>query len=225
MRTTLRDTLLFYAAFSVAAVLVLFVPLPGLELGPRVGLAVLLFHIALPLVGRWRRHDDWIEMWVLSLAASVFQVLPDWFLSAQLKVLVFPDGFLPIGTVSGYMAGMWAIPFFLILSVARELDGRAGPLAAYVAAGVTGGVIFVGSEATLWSLNVWYAKDVKMIYHVALYVVPPEILLSLAVYFADRVTSARSMGYRLLAAPWIALVYTGALVRSWFFIEGPGLAP
>ena len=223
MRTSLRDTFLFYAAFTVATVLILFVPVPGVELGPRIGLAVLLFNVALPLVGRWRGHDDWTRMWALCLGVSVFMVVPDWFLSAQLKTLVFPDGFLPIGTVSGYMAGMWAIPFFMILSVAREVDGRKGPLLAYIAAGVTGAVIFVGSEATLWMLNIWYARNVTMIGHVAVYVVAPEILLSVALYYTDRVTAPYAVYYRVLCGPLVAIQYSGAIILSWFFLEGPAL--
>jgi hypothetical protein len=48
----------------------------------------------------------------------MLQIWPDWFLSAQLEILVFPeDGLFKIGTVSGYMLFLWAIPFFIIHSL------------------------------------------------------------------------------------------------------------
>lgn len=224
VNASLRDTFLFYLAYAVLAGLILAAGFlngaAGGGFGPYIGAAVLLFHAALPAVGAWRGHDDWFEIWVLSLAASIWQVLPDWFLAAQLKVLVFPNDFLMIGPVSGYMAGMWAIAFFLLIRIGREFDARRGPLAAYLAALLVGGTLFVGSEATLWLIDAWRAVNVVTFYHVAYYVVGPELLLALSVYFADRVCAPYAWPWRLLLAPWIALSYTGALACAWMFLEG-----
>ncbi len=82
--------------------------------GIRMLFLVIIYNLAILLYGGWRKYDDWSNLWVFAFILSIFQVFPDWFLSAQLNILVFPeDGLAKIGTVSGYMAGLWTIPIFL----------------------------------------------------------------------------------------------------------------
>lgn len=226
MLRTVLPALGFFAALSTGIMLI---PMPA---GWRFLVCVLIFAAMFGAITYGRRNDEpelW-GFWVFATLTSIFQVLPDWFLSKILGVLVFPpDGLFKIGTVSGYMAGLWAIPFFLILISIRLLDYRKSSqdfLAAgmnyksAVVAGLVALAIFASSEATLWILNSWYAKDVLKIGHVAVYVLLPEFLLGMILYTGFFLSHERSMVLKLIAAFLISVTYTGFLALSYLFIEG-----
>ena len=59
-------------------------------------------------------------------------------------------------------------------------------------------IIFGGAEATLWRLGAWVALDVVMVGHVALYVVPPEMLLGWTTFYAYRRVGHRPLPYKLV---------------------------
>jgi len=146
--------------------------------------------------------------------------VPDWFLADVLGVLVFPEaGVFRIGAVSGYMAGLWAVPLFVIvytsLRVQEQVTRRAGDLAAFGLALLIFGV----SEATLWRLDAWRAQDVTTLGHVALYVLPPEGLLGLTTLWAYRVVRHRPYHHVLMAALLVMLVYLGSLCASYLLLE------
>tara|TARA_Y100001937_G_scaffold128230_4_gene203332 strand:+ start:33287 stop:33973 length:687 start_codon:yes stop_codon:yes gene_type:complete len=180
----------------------------------------------------YREKQRWPELWAIwtfSTVVSVFQVLPDWFLSQVLGVLVFPeDGLFKFGTVSGYMAGLWAIPFFFTLLAARSYQGsfsstqwlshgfsvRAGGVAAAVAL-----LIFATSEATLWILGSWYARDVMMLGHVALYVLIPEALLGFFLYQYFHTSQGQRPLVVVLNGLKVSILYTGCLALSYLFLE------
>ena len=79
----------FHAVFAAVAVAVLLIPVPAL--GLRVLALVVIYNVALPVFAR-RTDDDvlWVT-WVVLAPMSVLMVLPDWFLSAVLGTLRFPD--------------------------------------------------------------------------------------------------------------------------------------
>ncbi len=213
-----RDALWFYAAYSLASVVALV--LPAGSLGLRFCVLIAAYNIALPLVGRWRGHDSWIAAWVFLLPLSILQVFPDWFLSAQLGVLVFPNIGAPmIGTVSAFMALMWVIPLFIVVLVAEGIRQRAGTGAGLAAAGLSALLIFALSEAFSWRLEVWYAQGVQTWHHMALYVLPAEILLGLYTYTGFLLTRGRHIGLKLAAAASVMLLYLGALAFFYLLIE------
>jgi len=214
-----RDAIVFHGLFTLLCAVVLVAPLP-VKPGPRLLLLVMAYNLGFPLVARWRVHPDWIEVWGFALVMSLFQVFPDWFLAAQLKILVFPeDGLWKIGAVSSYMAGLWAIPFVVIILVGLGVERRTSRKAAYGAAGVAAFAIFVGSEQTLWLLSSWYAVNVSMIGHVAVYIVVPEVILGLCVYYGFTQVRQRSHWLKIPVAFLVMQLYLGSAALFYFVIE------
>ena len=119
-----RDALLIHLVFGLICVIVLLFP-AEIGIGLKMLILVLIYNFALPVFALARGRRAWIEIWLFAFILSLFQVFPDWFLSAQLNILAFPeDGFRKIGTVSLYMAGLWAIPVFIIIYVFRRVKER-----------------------------------------------------------------------------------------------------
>jgi hypothetical protein len=147
---------------------------------------------------------------------SILQIFPDWFLSSQLDVLVFPNTGGPfIGTVPLFMAGMWTIPLLLIVYIGRRVPP---PYANWAVIAVSA-ILFLGSEATLWVLPVWYAQHVTQIFHVAIYLIAPEILLGLYTFYAAEWVREKSLGYRLGAAFTVMITYLGNVSLFYLIIE------
>lgn len=122
----LRVWLLGFAGFAVLARVVLAVPVG--DLGWRILLLVVVFHLGAVLLAR-RTGDEYLwRAWTVLAPLSVVMVLPDWFLSAVLGSLEFPDTGGPfIGTVPVFMAGMWTIallPIVLVGALASQKAGR-----------------------------------------------------------------------------------------------------
>ncbi len=213
-----REALWFHLVFSVLCVPVLLVPGPGV--GVRLCILVLVYNIALPVTAKLRGHAEWAGIWLFALILSFFQVFPDWFLSAQLGVLVFPeDGFPKIGTVSGYMAGLWAIPIFIILYTASRIRARYTPAAGYAAAALLSLVIFGLSEQTVWMLPSWYAQNVHMIGHIAVYIIVPEIILGMSCVCAYELVRGRGHVAKVPAAFLVMLLYLGSAAWFYFVVE------
>jgi hypothetical protein len=214
-----RDLLWTHVAFGIVAVLVLLAP-GGLAQGWRIALLVIGYHLASVVVGLWRGHDRWLQMWWFAAVLSVFQVIPDAVLAAGLGTLVFPaDGFPDLGPVTGFMAGLWTIPIVLIVTAADAVDRRRGSRAGWLAAVVVAGAVFASSEAVLPPLGIWEPVGVTTIGHVALYVVPPELLLGAAAWWGVRTTRERPSWTVVPTAAGVSLLYTGALGASWLLLE------
>jgi hypothetical protein len=97
-----KPLIVAHLVFAMICIATLLTPFPR---GWQFALLVLLYNIGLPVLASRFQRSDWLSIWVFVLPLSIFQVFPDWWLSAQLKTLVFPeDGFFKIGTVSAYMA-------------------------------------------------------------------------------------------------------------------------
>ncbi len=213
-----RDAVIFHAAFSVLCLPVLLIP--GLETGVRLFILVALYNVALPVTAKLRGHDLWINIWLFALILSVFQVFPDWFLSHQLGILVFPeDGFVKIGTVSGYMAGLWAIPVFIIVYTSVRVGERVSLRSGYWAAALLALVIFGASEETVWMLPSWYARNVAMVSHTALYIIIPEIILGVSCLYAFIQIREKKNRIKIPAAFLVMLLYLGAAAFFYFIIE------
>jgi hypothetical protein len=218
LTTEERDAIIFHVCYSVLCLGVLLVP--GLEIGIKLFILMALYTIALPVTAKLRGYNHWINIWLFAMILSVFQVFPDWFLSRQLGVLVFPeDGFLKIGTVSGYMAGLWTIPVFIIVYVSGRIGERVSSRAAYWAAAVLALVIFVASEETVWMLPSWYARNVIMVGHTAVYIVIPEIILGVSCRYAFEQTREKSNWLKLPATFSVMLLYLGAAAFFYFVFE------
>lgn len=223
MKTTEKHSLFFHISFTILCIIVLLLPIPATN-GWRLFFLVLVYNISLPIVAQVWEHDRWMDIFLFVLPVSILQVIPDWFLSKVLGVLVFPpDGFYKIGTVSAYMAGLWTIPLFIIVYVATRFEKRypeANPLSKYLLAGGTAFLIFFLSEEFMRLIPVWYAQNVSMIGHTAIYVLFPEFVLGIFATFAYFHTEHKPFRTKLLWAIPTMAVYLGTLSFSYLFVEG-----
>lgn len=214
-----RDAIALHLWFAILATVVLLVP-ADVRVGWRIALLVAAYVVAVPALAVARKHRDWLGMWAFALVLSLLQVVPDRFLAEVLGTLEFPaDGVPDLGEVTGYMAGLWVIPLFLVLLVGRGVDTRQGRGPAYVAVLLTSAALFVGAEQFMPDLPAWRPVGVETIGNVAIYIVPAELLLGVATFYAFEQSRNRWMLVRLPIALVVMLLYLGAAVASWFTIE------
>ncbi|TGJ99349.1 hypothetical protein EHO59_15920 [Leptospira semungkisensis] len=223
MKTTEKHTILFHLAFAILCIIVLLLPIQATS-GWRLFFLVLVYNISLPIVAQIAKHDRWTDIFLFVLPLSILQVVPDWFLSKVLGILVFsPDGFYKIGTVSAYMAGLWTIPLFLIIFSATRFTKRypeANSISKYAVAGGVAFLLFALSEEASIFIPIWYAQNVSMLGHIAIYVLFPEFLLGVFATFAYFRTEHKPFRSKLLWAGATMFVYLGSLSFSYLFIEG-----
>ncbi|XDD53202.1 hypothetical protein AB3N62_12035 [Leptospira sp. WS4.C2] len=210
---------LYFSVFSIVSGLVLY--LGQAQAGIKLASLTLLFHISfagLCLVLRW--HTPF-RIWKFLVPLSILMVFPDWFLSAVLQILVFPeDGFLKIGTVSGYMAGLWAIPLFICVYTGIKLEEMSVSIVGTCLwVGICALVIFGASEATMWVLGSWYAQDVKMWGKVAYYVLVPEMILGITTYLAYQGFSYSAYIIQAAIGFLVMILYIGNLSFFYLLIE------
>ncbi|WP_412067872.1 DUF6989 domain-containing protein [Rubrivirga sp. IMCC43871] len=213
-----RDALAGHAAFGAVAVATLAAPVG--DLGWRLLALVVLYNVALPVVGHWRGHTDWVRLWAFLVPLGAFLVVPDAFLAVVLGVLDFPDTGGPrVWELPLAMAGMWTValwpPLYAADRLARGMLGWGVGWAAVLA-----GVVLVAAEATLWAVPIWRAVGVATVGPVAAYVVLPEVVLGAVAYVAYRSTVRKGLVARVAAAALVALVYLGALATAFLLIEG-----
>jgi hypothetical protein len=219
LQEDLKDFLLVNGVFIVICIIVLIIPL--IAIGPKFFILVILYNVLIPSFSIWKGYNDWINIWLFSIILSIFQIFPDWFLSAQLNVLVFPeDGFVKIGSVSGYMAGLWAIPFFTIIFFGLKAKMRYSEINAYLIVGLVALLLFGGAELTLWGLGSWYAQNVVTIFdHIAVYILIPETMLGLATFYYFNQIKEKPHIWKIPIAFLVMLIYLGAAAFFYFLFE------
>lgn len=214
-----KQALILHLIFAGICLLVLFLPI-NLAVGLKMLFLVVLYNIVMPVWGALQKHAGWVNLWLFALILSLFQVFPDWFLAAELDILVFPeDGCFKIGGVSGYMAGLWTIPIFLAVFAGDRVQRRFSKTAAYISVGAVSFILFAGSEQTLWLLPAWHAKNVFMIGHTAIYIIIPEIILGLSAFFAFQQVKNRTFWQKIAAAFLVMQLYLGSAAFFYFMIE------
>jgi hypothetical protein len=214
-----KDAILIHLAFVVSCVLIILLPL-GIEIGVKLFILVLIYNLLVIIVGIWQGHKTWLYTWLFIILISLFQIWPDWILSAEFNVLVFPqDGLFKIGDVSGYMAGLWVIPLFMILFVSQQFQERYSKKIGYLSVVLTSLLIFGLSEQLMWMLQSWYAQNVVMIGHIALYIIIPEIILGLSTYYLYEMIEEKNHIYKLPASFIVMILYLGSAVFFYFLIE------
>ncbi|MCB0914299.1 MAG: hypothetical protein KDC23_01155 [Actinobacteria bacterium] len=220
----LRTWGLAAGGFAIVAALGLAPPLG--ELGWRVLALVVVFHLGVVVLARSTRDTVLWRMWIILAPMSVLMVLPDWFLSAVLQTLYFPDTGSPfIGTVPVFMAGMWTIALMPVVVVGLVAAGRRDRatstgsfIAGAAAAGFGGLVMFFGAELLAPAIPLWEPTGVAMTAEVAGYVLIPEIVLSAAT-FAVVATSWRIPPVATASLTvLLPFTYTGLLATSYQFL-------
>ncbi|NVM35716.1 MAG: hypothetical protein HWN81_08980 [Candidatus Lokiarchaeota archaeon] len=214
-----QDFLIIHFVFAAICVLILLIPISGSN-GIKLFILVVIYNIIIPLFAYFRNHSEWINIWLFVFILSLFQVWPDWFLSAELDILVFPeDGFIKIGTISLYMAGLWAIPLFLIIFIVSYLQENYSILRVYLVVAFLSLIIFGLAEQAIWMLESWYAQNVIMIGHLALYIIIPEIILGIITFYGYNLILDKNHLLKIPVAFTIMLLYLGSAVFFYFLIE------
>jgi len=199
---------------------VLIIPIP-IAIGIKLFILVAGYNLLIPLVGLFRKYYEWVKLWVFVFLISLFQIWPDWFLSAQLNILGFPeDGLFKIGTVSGYMAGLWAIPLFLLCFIGLKIQENYSRLKALIVVGLISFTIFVFSEQTMWMLQSWYPQNVTLLFdHLAVYIIIPEVILGLSTFYYFQKTKNQHYLMLIVVAFGIMLLYLGSVSFFYFLFE------
>jgi hypothetical protein len=142
-------------------------------------------------------------------------------LSTELNVLIFPeDGLFKIGTVSGYMLGLWTIPLFIIIFTGLRIRERISEKWSYVAVLILSLIIFGGSELTMWTLNSWYPQNVVLLFeHIALYILLPEIFLGLSSFYLFIKYHSSNFWTLGIIGFIIMIIYLGNASFFYFLIE------
>jgi hypothetical protein len=212
------DLLLVHIIFMIMCVVVLL--LPGFAIGGKMFALIVAYNVLIPLVAYVRGHKEWLSIWAYVFILSLFQIFPDWFLATELEAIAFPDdGFFMIGPVSAYMAGLWAIPLFVILYMGQELGKQRSYKVAYLTVAALTLFIFWLAEETMWMLPSWYAQNVMMVGHVAVYIVIPEILLGLSTLISFEFVRDRPFWLWIIGAFTVMILYLGNVSFFYLLIE------
>jgi hypothetical protein len=217
---TTRDFILVHLIFTGICFAVLNIPIP-IAIGIKLFILIISYNLLVPLVGLFRKYSEWVKLWVFVFFISLFQIFPDWFLSAQLNVLVFPeDGLFKIGTVSGYMVGLWAIPLFILCFIGLKLKEFYSQFKAFIVVGLISMNIFMFSELTMWMLQSWYPQNVTLIMdHLAVYIIIPEVILSLSTFYYFEKIKTQHILISIVVAFGIMLLYLGSASFFYFLFE------
>jgi hypothetical protein len=214
-----KDIIIVHTIFGLICSIVLLLPLKQ-PIGIRMMALVIIYNLIMPLWGMFRRDPEWLNLWLFSFILSPLMIFPDWFLSKYLGILVFPaDGLFKIGTVSGYMLGIWVLPVFIIVFISERIYIRYSTRAAYTAASLASLFFFTMSEHFFRLLPAWYAQNVYMIGQVAIYAIIPKIIFGLTAYFGYHYTSKLSNWYKFPAAFLVMQLYLGSAVFFYFLVE------
>ncbi|MHA2430542.1 MAG: DUF6989 domain-containing protein [Promethearchaeota archaeon] len=213
-----KDFIYTHLIFIIICIIILLIPF---SIGIRLFALIIIYNILVSVVGKIRKHSNWFNLWIYVSLLSLFQIFPDWFLSAQLNILVFPeDGLFKIGTVSGYMLGLWVIPLFIIIFIGLRSMEKYSKRTTYFIISLLSLLIFGFAEATMWMLPSWYPQNVTTILgHVALYIIVPEILFGLVSYYLFIKTKDTNYLKYIGVAFLIMLLYLGSASFFYFFIE------
>lgn len=160
------------------------------------------------------------RIWSFAAVLSLFQIFADWYLSSYLEVLVFPDdGLFKIGPVSGYMAGLWTIPFFMIIWIAFRIEQEFDYQRSVISSMLVSFSIFTISEMSLWKFDSWYPQNVYIFNHLAIYLVIPEILLGCSAYIGFKKYEKKSLRYLIVIPFAVMILYIFNLTVFHFIFE------
>ena len=217
---TARHLLVFHLVAAALAALLL--AIGGLALRHALWLAVLTYNLALP-VYFYRRGDlEVVRIWAFVLPLSALQVIPDWYLCEVQGTLSFPTARGPF-PVPLFMAGLWTWPLVMTTAAGVWFDWQIGRWTGYLAALGLGLFLFGGGELALTSIGVWRALDVTTVGGLALYILPAELLLTVATLYAYRQVRDQSPWRRLVAAPLVMMFYLGAATTAYLLVESSGV--
>ncbi len=218
---SIKDFILIHVIFAVLAAITLLFPFPGAAVDGKMLLIVILYNALIIVEFYFRGHEEWKSIWLFSFVLSLFMVFPDWYLAETLGALVFPPGDLLMigGAIPLYMAGLWSIPFFIILFVGKEIQKRKSIEMTYSIVAILGVLIFVLSELTLVNLPSWTATVTGMTGNLAWYIIIPELFLALSAFICYEYVLKKKTWIKIIGAFAVMVFYIGNASFFYFLIE------
>lgn len=221
-----RDFLVTHILFAIICGVVLFF-MNNVAIGQKLLGLTLLYNITIPVMAQRRGHRLWLQIWQFALPFSIFNIFPDWFLSQELGVLVYPnEGVFKIGTISGYMPFLWFIPVFLILYVGCVVERWFNPALAWVSVLLLTLFTFSLSEHCFQLLGSWHAQNIHYtIGNAAVYVLIAELILMITAFAWFKAIKDHGWARKIVAAFMLMIVYMGSLVFFYFLLEVVWMMP
>lgn len=208
-----RDAVFFHGAFFAIAIPVA-LNTQGLQLGIALCLLALGYNIALPLVGQWRGHSEWVRLWKFLVPVSIALPCADWMLVERMGTLYFPDHGIPRlgGAVPLYFMGLWIMLLWQVCWFAMATP-RPYPVVALLS--LAGFVVW---EWAARPMNLWHAQDVLQVQGFALYPLIPEMLLAVGALWLWQTLRHKSIWQQIYGGLSLAVFYAGALSLSLLWI-------
>jgi hypothetical protein len=218
---SINDFVLLHVIFAVLAAITLLFPFPTAAVDAKMLVVVFLYNALIVVEIFYKSYDEWKSIWLFSFILSLFMVFPDWYLADTLGALIFPTGSLPMigGSIPLYMAGLWSIPFFIIIFVGKEIQKRKSIEMTYGAVAILGVLIFVLSELTLVNLPSWTATVTGMIGNLAWYIIIPELFLALSAFICYEFVLEKKIWMQIIGAFTVMILYIGNASFFYFLIE------
>ncbi|MFW9976157.1 MAG: DUF6989 domain-containing protein [Candidatus Thorarchaeota archaeon] len=218
---TIRDFVLIHVIFAVIAVVTLLVPIPTATISGKMLVLVIIYNGLIVIEFYNKGYEDWKSIWIFVFILSLLMVFPDWYLSETLSALQFPDDGFPMigGAIPIYMAGLWTIPFFIIMFVGKQVEERKSANFSYIIVSVLSIAIFALAELTLVYLPSWTATVNGMTGNLAWYIIIPELILGLSAFICYNIIRDRNIGNKILGAFTVMILYIGNASFFFFLIE------
>jgi len=218
---SIKDFVVIHVIFALLAAITLLFPFPAATIDGKMLLLVILYNALIIVEFNLKGYSEWRNIWLFSLTLSLLMVFPDWYLAETLGALQFPDHGFPMigGSIPLYMAGLWVIPFFIIVFIGREIQKRKSNRMAYVIVPILTVVIFILAELTLVYLPSWSATVVGMTGNLAWYIVIPELLLGLSTFICYNSVRDKQIWMKFLGAFVVMIFYIGNASFFFFIIE------
>lgn len=218
---SIKDFVLIHVIFGVIAAVTLLFLFPGNFVDVKMLFLVILYNALVIVKFSMKSYEEWKSIWLFSVILSLLMVFPDWYLAETLGALVFPVGSLPMigGSIPLYMAGLWSIPFFIIIFIGKEVQKKKSLEMTYGIVATIGVLIFVLSEVTLVNLPSWTATVTGMIGNLAWYIIIPELFLALTVFICYEYVLEKKIWMKIIGAFAVMIFYIGNASFFYFLIE------
>ena len=212
---------MIHIIFAVIAAVTLLIPLPSATISGKMLVLVIIYNGLVIVEFYGKGYDDWKSIWVFAFILSLLMVFPDWYLSETLGALQFPDDGFPMigGAIPIYMAGLWSIPFFIILFVGNLLQEQKSVKLAYTVVAVLSVLIFALAELTLVNLPSWTATVSGKIGNLAWYIIVPELLLGISTFIFYNIVKDKALWMKIVGVFTVMILYIGNASFFFFLIE------
>lgn len=217
----IRDFILIHIIFAVLAAITLLVPIPTATVSGKMLVLVLVYNGLVVIESYTKGYEDWKSIWIFAFILSLLMVFPDWYLAETLGALQFPDDGFPMigGAIPLYMAGLWSIPFFIILFIGKEVQNRKSVEMTYGLVSMISVLIFVLAELTLVNLPSWSATVNGMTGNLAWYIIIPELFLGLSAFICYNIVKDKKTWMTIIGAFTVMILYIGSASFFYFLIE------